>query len=216
MGIHGRKRASGQQWPGLREHISRGCQPLHLVFAIFRRFCVAVNTRPPRGDGPSGRALRRGTRTRAERLRTDRTPGPHGAPDACGVANTGPCLDHRRRGACGGGGGMRRWAAVLIGWSCPTLRSALAPGASTRGLCFRRCLSPRGRPRGSRSRSLRLSSEARSEGVRSVPLVSESPAYGVTSPSLCGDRLYELGNHGRIYVRGLHQRPQLCCNFEVV
>ena len=42
-GFHGRKRASGHDWPGSREHAVPGCQPPYLVFARFRRFCVAIN-----------------------------------------------------------------------------------------------------------------------------------------------------------------------------
>ena len=65
-GIRGRKRASGHKWSDLREHVVPGSQPPYLVFAIYPRFCAAIN----RGvaisvircaiirDRPSGLALR--------------------------------------------------------------------------------------------------------------------------------------------------------------
>ena len=44
MGLHGRKQASGHEWPGLREHGLPRSQPPHLVFAKYVRFNAATNT----------------------------------------------------------------------------------------------------------------------------------------------------------------------------
>ena len=49
MGLHGRKQASGHEWPSLREYGLPRSQSPYLVFAQYVRFCAATNN--PKAEG---------------------------------------------------------------------------------------------------------------------------------------------------------------------